>query len=286
MTSPFKVFYPIVTVFLWGAVFTNAATITTYHASQIYTCIGSFSACTLQVSSSGNLITNSGTVSTSGESVTYSASSVSLIGSLGGSVSFTSNTSNSSGPGIMVDALEQVLDAITVSYAPLNGQTGFMMLNYSLHGTNSATGVDAQATFGNHGVPYACVKLGINNPTFPFGCTGFDQANVQGTFSSGLFPIVYGQTVPLWFQLESIAGTGFGAGRATGNGSSTSDFLHTADIAGVTFFDQNMNAVNGNPTITSSLGISFNTPEPSTGTLILLGSAICIGTRRLRSHRS
>jgi hypothetical protein len=68
------------------------------------------------------------------------------------------------------------------------------------------------------------VKLGINDPTFPFGCTAYDQADVSGTFDAGIFPFVYGQAFPLWFQLESIAGTGFGAGRPTGAGSSNANF--------------------------------------------------------------
>jgi hypothetical protein len=84
----------------------------TYNSALIATCIGSFGVigaapdpCVLQTNSLGPAITNSGTVNTSGETVSYSASSVSIPGSLGGSVTVSSNTFNSSGPGVMVDAL-------------------------------------------------------------------------------------------------------------------------------------------------------------------------------------
>ncbi len=186
----------------------------------------------------------------------------------------------------MVDAGEQLLDAVTISFALLNGSTGFMELLYTLDGTNSATGVDAGAVFGPHDVPYACVKLGINNPTFPFGCTAYDQTSVSGTFDAGIFPFVYGQAFPLWFQLESIAGTGFGAGRPTGIGSSQADFLNTANIAGVVLFDANMDPLNGAPTITSALGISYQdvkaVPEPETSALV--GRAI-FGLLAMRKWR-
>jgi hypothetical protein len=253
----------------------DAATITPYNFTEIATCIGSFtSGCTVQKTSSGAPITNSGTVSSSGENVTYTASSVSVPGSLGGVVSLNSDTINSSGPGIVADALEQVVDSVTVSYGPLDGQTGFMALDYVLEGTNGATGIDAGATFGGHGVPYACVKLGINNPVFPFGCTAYDQSSLDGTFSSGVFAFTYGAAFPLWFQLESIAGTGFGSGRPTGLGSSDASFYNTASINGLVLYDQNMNQVSGSATITSALGISYQdlsaTPEPSTAMLFLI----------------
>jgi hypothetical protein len=212
-----------------------------------------------------------------------------MPGDLGGSVSLTSNTFNSSGPGLMVDAGEQLLDAVTVSSPPFNGSAGFMELLYTLDGTNSATGVDAGAVFGPHDVPYACVKLGINNPTFPFGCTAYDQGSVSGTFDAGIFPIVYGQAFPLWFQLESIAGTGFGAGRPTGTGSSKALFLNTADIAGVVLFDANMDPLNGVPTITSALGISYHdvqpVPEPETFAFVGVASLGILAIRKWRTTR-
>lgn len=263
-------------------------TITPFNSAFIEYCAGAFAVgqCTVTASSSGAPITASGSATTSGESINYTASSVSMPGALGGSVSLTSNTFNSSGPGIMVDAGEQLLDAVTISFALLNGSTGFMELLYTLDGTNSATGVDAGAVFGPHDVPYACVKLGINNPTFPFGCTAYDQTSVSGTFDAGIFPFVYGQAFPLWFQLESIAGTGFGAGRPTGIGSSQADFLNTANIAGVVLFDANMDPLNGAPTITSALGISYQdvkaVPEPETSALV--GRAI-FGLLAMRKWR-
>ena len=259
---------------MWGG------PITTFNSAFIASCIGAFStiACTTQANSSGAAITNSGTVTTSGETITYTASSVSLPGSLGGSASLSSNTLNSSGPGVMVDAVEQLVDAVTISYAPLNGQTGLIVLDYTLHGTNSATGTDVLATFGSHKVPYACVKLGINSPIFPFGCAAYDQPSLNGTFSTGVFSFIYGQAFPLWFQLESIAGTGFGSGRATGIGTSAANFYNTASIGGLLLYDQNMNELTNAPTITSTLGISYQdvniTPEPSTAAMfIVVGTA-------------
>jgi len=182
----------------------------------------------------------------------------------------------------MVDALEQLVDAVTVSYGPLNGQTEYMLLEYTLHGTNSRFGGDA--------VPYGRVKLGINNPIFPFGWQGFSQGTVVGTFSSGVFPFTYGQAFPLWFKLESIGGTGVGSGRPTGVKSSQADFYNTVAIAGVFLYDQNMNVLSENPVISSDLGISYSnlsTPEPLTSLLLPRGAlvlALAFAFRRLKDR--
>jgi hypothetical protein len=197
--------------------------------------------------------------------VAYTASSVALAGSLGGAVAVSTSTLNSSGPGVMVDALEQFVDILTVSYAPLNGLTGYLVIDYTLHGTNS--------TAGNN-ISYGCVKAGINEPIFPFGCTGYSQPRVAGTFESATYSFTYGQTFPLWFQLESIAGTGFGAGRKMGTGSSAANFANTAAIEGLVLFDQNMNPLTAAPNIASALNVpyqSLSTPEPSTAVLLIAG---------------
>jgi hypothetical protein len=173
----------------------------------------------------------------------------------------------------MVEAFGNLVDLVTISFAPFNGQLGHIMLQYTLDGTNSLTGIDASATFGNHKVPYACVKLGINTPIFPFGCTAYDESSVNGTFSTGLFTFTYGQTFPLWFELYSIAGTGFGPGRPTGLGTSTANFFNTATIDGLLLYDQNMNPLSAAPDITSALNITYqdlNTvPEHSSFGLLL-----------------
>lgn len=278
---------PAVGLLMMVTALANAAPITTYNFAGIFTCIGAFeSSCTSQDSSSGAAITNSGNVTTSGETLSYTASSISLPGSLGGSVSTNSNTLNSSGPGIMVDAEELMVDSVTISFAPLNGETGYIVLDYTLHGTNSLGGTDTIPS-PTPGPPdaYACVHLGINNPVFPFGCTVFNAPSVAGTFSTGVFSFTYGQAFPLWFGLESIAGTGFGSGRATGTGSSAADFYNTATIGGLQLYDQNMNALTTSPTITSSLGISYqdinSTPEPSTLALFAVAAMAGALTRRL-----
>jgi hypothetical protein len=111
--------------------------------------------------------------------------------------------------------------------------------------------------------------------------------SVGGTFSAGVFPFVYGQAFPLWFQLESIAGTGFGAGRTTGLGSSSADFYNTASIAGVVLYDQNMNPINGTPTITSALGVPYQVlaaPEPATFALTGFGT-LTLGLLALRRKK-
>jgi hypothetical protein len=178
-------------------------------------CIGAFTAaggdCHTTASSAGTAISNSGTVTTSGESLAYDAQSESRAGSLGGIVSVSSNTFNADGPGVMVDALEQLVDVVTF-FGPV-GQTGFLGLQYTLRGSNTSDGTIAEVTFGDHSVPYACVKLGIQQPIFPFGCIDHDQPGVNGLFSVGFFPFTYNVPFNLWFQLESIAGTGFGSGR-------------------------------------------------------------------------
>jgi hypothetical protein len=172
----------------------------------------------------------------------------------------------------MVDALEQILDSVTISDPSLDGDPGIVQLYYTLEGTNTTTGSDVGATFGGHGVPYACVKIGINNPTFPFGCKAYDGAGAFGTFLGGSFSFTYGTPFPLWFQLESIAGTGFGTSAQTGVGTSNANFYNTASIEGFVIYDQNMNPISGTPTITSALGAVYqdlNTPEPATGLLLV-----------------
>ena len=280
---PSKVLPPL--LLLLALPMANAATIA-YNLAVITTCVGSFGAignppdpCTPQMTSSGATISSFGSITTSGENLSYSASSVSTPGELGGVVSVTSNTINSSGPGVMVDALEQLVDSVVISYAPLNGQTGYLFLDYTLDGTNSSSGADAPS--------YGCVKLGINDPLFPFGCSGHFQPSVSGTFSSGVFPFIYGQAFPLWFQLESIAGTGFGSGRATGAGSASADFYNTATIAGVVLFDQNMDELSPSPgiDITSTLGVplgDLNTPEPDAWLLAAFAAALWPFVRRRR----
>ena len=101
----------------------------------------------------------------------------------------------------------------------------------------------------------------------------------------GDFPVAYNQPFPLWFQLESIAGTGFGPGRNSGVGTSTADFLNTAAIEGLLFYDANMNPLQTPVDITSALGISYQQIEavPEPGTLTLLGiGAIGVLTKRRR----
>jgi len=72
-------------------------------------------------------ITSSGNVTTSGESIVFAASSAYMGGSrIGSSASVTSNTFNSLGPGVMVDARELFVDEVTVTFDPLNGRTGYV----------------------------------------------------------------------------------------------------------------------------------------------------------------
>jgi hypothetical protein len=259
----------------------EAVPIEPFRNAGIVYCLNGFGAgggpCGLIAFSEGDLITASGTLTTTGETVNYFASSVALPGTLGGSVSVTSDTFNSSGPGVLVDAVSALLDSVTVSYLPWNGQTGYMEMYYTLDGTNSATGTGVGATFGPHGVPYACVKIGINDPIFPFGCTAYDWPVVDGpAFFGGIFPFTYGVEFPLWFQLEVIAGTGIGPGRPTGPGTSVANFFNTASIAGFTLFDENLQPLNEAASITSGLGISYQQLEavPEPATLTLLGTVL------------
>jgi DNA-binding winged helix-turn-helix (wHTH) protein len=226
------------------------AAIAPYTSASIASCTGAFvpSSCSTALSSSGKSIRTSGAINTSGDNLTYTASSVALAASLGGAVAVNTTTSNSSGPGVMVIAREQFVDVLTISYAPLNGLTGHLVINYTLHGANNTTG---------HNISYGCVKAGINEAIFAFGCTAYSQPSVAGTFESATYSFSYGQPFPLWFQLESIAGTGFGPGRKTGTGSSAANFANDAAIKGLVLFDQNMNALTGTPNIASALNISY-----------------------------
>jgi hypothetical protein len=148
----------------------------------------------------------------------------------------------------MVVAQEQFVDILTISHAPLNGLTGHLVIEYTLHGTNTKT---------DNNVSYGCVKAGIYEPIFVFGCTRYSQPNVAGTFESAAYSFTYGQPFPLWFQLESIAGTGFGPGRKTGTGSSAANFANKAAIQGLVLFDQTMSALKDKPNITSALNVAY-----------------------------
>jgi len=274
---------------LGGSPATLNGTPLTYSFTEIATCTGSFSSgCTVQATSNGTLITNSGTVMATGSVATYSASSISVPTSLGGMASVSSNTTSSSTPGIMVDALEQFVDNITIDDPGYDGQTGYLTISFTLDGTNTATGVDSGAQYGGTGVPYACVKVGIGDPILPFGCTGFDQASLNQRFTTGAFAFTFGQAFPLWFQLESIAGTGFGGSIAIGMGTSEANFFQTAAIDGFGLYDQNMNLLGSTPNIDSASGASYqdlNTPEPATFWLSMMsavGIALIETVRRRR----
>ena len=72
----------------------------------------------------------------------------------------SSGTLNSLGPGIIVDAAEQLVDSVTISLGPpIDGSLGHMSLFYTLVGTNIATGTDAHAGFGPLGVLYVAKML-------------------------------------------------------------------------------------------------------------------------------
>ncbi len=98
-----------------------------------------------------------------------------------------------------------------------------------------------------------------------------DQDLSEAAREVRVFPFFYGVEMPLWFQLEVIAGTGFGPGRPTGPGTSIADFANTASIAGFVLFDPNMQPLDEVANITSGLGISYQqleAPEPTTLTLL------------------
>ena len=262
-----------------------------YRRSFVEHCVGAFAigACTVTASSAiGAEVSGSATVTTSGETVSYVGSSVALPGSLGGRASVTSNVVNSTGPGVMVDALAQMVDLVTIDFAPWHGQAGSMVMYYTLEGFNDATGADEDITFGPHGVPYACVKIGIGEPVFPFGCAAHDQDRVDGLFLGGTFSFIYGKEFPLWFQLESIAGTGYGAGRPTGIGTSTVDFFNTATIAGFALFDPEGRPLDGTADIHSDLGITYSqspVPEPATSGLLTVAALGWIARRARKRMR-
>jgi hypothetical protein len=185
-------------------------------------------------------------------------------------------------------AFAESLDFVTPG-GWLAGTSGFLVLDFTVTGTNTAllTGDPAQGGIvGNsaisNGSTFLACKLTILD-VLPAGCPGsiaighFDSISYTGLPFELELPVVSGQPFGLFLEMNSGSGAHFDSGLAV-NVSASSSFSHTITLTSVTLQDDNHQTV-ANPTLTSDSGTVYplngtisSTPEP--GTLALLAAGL------------
>ncbi len=143
-------------------------------------------------------------------------------------------------------------DNITVSSPPFNGQTGYMIIHYTLSGNvNSSTGTAAEGIFSCN-----VQALGVYH-NWEVNSVGA----VNGLFTApDLIQFAYGQPFTLNCLLLTIAGTYDAQGEyatRTGKGSAIANFANTALISGFELTDASGNPVSVTPTFTSASGTEY-----------------------------
>lgn len=144
-------------------------------------------------------------------------------------------------------------DNITVSSPPLNGQTGYMIVHYTLSGNvNSSTGTAAEGIFSCY-----VQALGVYHNWEVLDTVGA----VNGLFTApDVIQFTYGQPFTVDCLLLTDGGTYNAQGEyatVTGKGSAVANFANTALISGFELTDASGNPVSVTPTFTSSSGTEY-----------------------------
>jgi hypothetical protein len=182
-------------------------------------------------------------------------------------------------------------DIITTSFAPLNGQPGFMNIFYTLDGLTSSTG-------NGHGCAQVNLVFGPDTSNTQSRYQHY-LSSTSGVFSAGApLQFIYGQPFGLNFSLATFAGTLQCSGGntngsilqpQTGSGSDTANFFNTFVLSGLIPTD-----VNGTPVIgaqfSSSSGTSYGldgvvVPEPCTTFLFGCGLGLLVYRHRRTQHQ-
>jgi hypothetical protein len=179
-----------------------------------------------------------------------------------------------------VNAAASFYDGITISFDPFNGSLGYLLIDFTLDGTNSLNGSLKALSYAN---------VRVDAVSSQEDALSFTSSSVSGTFEfQRTFAFIYGQPFGLYFNLGTIVGTvdpgsafaALGAGTglislrtATGAGSAAADFSNTLVLSALDVVDSNGQPVNG-VTITSKSGTQYSVngvvPEPSFVPILLL----------------
>lgn len=143
-------------------------------------------------------------------------------------------------------------DTLLISFPPLNRTPGKLLVRYTLSGSASSA---------NEAVGLGVVSGFVGS----FSKGRFSQQYsrpVSGKFVAGTFDFIYGQFLPMTFQLSADSGTIVGAGAicvsCLGSGSASANFANTFVLSGLEFFDANGNPLPSSPSIMSSSGIQYS----------------------------
>jgi len=223
-------------------------------------------------------LNQSGTASVSGAygspgsqaTLTGSADAIAQYGALGAA---STATFTISGGHAYADGVADFYDGITVDFAPFTGQTGFLVLDYTLHGTAVSSGAANAMADVN-------VLINPGSSSEQEWEAGYSGA-VSGTFSHVL-TFVYGQEFGLLFNFSADTGTVVAPGdlvciTCSGSGSGSASFFNTLTLSGRIPEDRFGNPVDGASFLSAAgtqYGLDGVVPEPSS--LLTLGSAVAV----------
>lgn len=191
-------------------------------------------------------------------------------------------------------------DTLTINFPGLTGQTGQLLMGYTLDGFISGSGVSTNFLLVVSRVIHAA---GACNSVTVQCFNDIYTDDVAGTFVHP-FTFTFGTPFDLVFDLQASTGTlnvvggGYSIATRSGQGSGNVDFTNTFVLTKLTVKDQDGNLVPGatftaqSGTLYTSNGVVQPVPEPTSLALLFVGIAGFAGVRvryrrgPSRTHRS